>query len=218
MALRFQYHPKRNPREVLSRLLACTLVAQALSWTATAQTMEQNIDRPGQSYATMVPDPADPSVCSRRCDEDERCQAWTFVRPPRAGAPARCWLKEQVPLAKPDRCCISGLKPAKATSANAPPVGANAPPGPAPNKTAPEVRTRIGIDNKGSVRNGPTTASAFALKQTARLLSLTTYHWNFGRGDPPGRIALRFADGRILGPWQASGLTGSNGVANATGA
>ena len=46
------------------------------------------------------------------------------------------------------------------------------------------------------------------------MISISTYHWNDGRGARPGTIALTGADGTELGPWAATGSSGS-GVSNA---
>lgn len=36
---------------------------------------------------------SDPSSCAQRCDQNRRCQGWTYQRPSRPGAAAHCWLK-----------------------------------------------------------------------------------------------------------------------------
>ena len=45
--------------------------------------------------------------CQRACASEARCRAWTYVRPGIQGPAARCWLKDGVPAASPDSCCVS---------------------------------------------------------------------------------------------------------------
>ena len=71
------------------------------------------------------------------------------------------------------------------------------------------------IDNKGSVRNGPTKPVAIELPAPIIVQSIQTYHWNNGRGQRPGTIAIRSAAGATYGPWRAIGKPGQGGVRNA---
>jgi hypothetical protein len=48
--------------------------------------------------------------CQSICAVDARCKAWTWVKPGIQGPAARCWLKNQVPAARADACCTSGIK------------------------------------------------------------------------------------------------------------
>jgi PAN domain len=54
---------------------------------------------------------ADPNgrTCQLACEKEERCRAWTYVRPGYVGNSAACYLKDRitVPVRKP--CCISGV-------------------------------------------------------------------------------------------------------------
>jgi hypothetical protein len=68
--------------------------------------------------------------------------------------------------------------------------------------------------NTGGVANGPTSPTVFVLQSAAQVTELVTYHWNNGRGSPPGTIALRSANGQIYGPYQAHGVSGQNGAAD----
>ena len=72
--------------------------------------IEFSIDRVGGDYRyfDMPPDPSG-VACKTACDDDDKCRAWTYVRPGYISAGARCYLKEKVtrPRAKP--CCISGV-------------------------------------------------------------------------------------------------------------
>lgn len=69
--------------------------------------------------------------------------------------------------------------------------------------------------NVYTVANGPTNWTEVAIDRPFRLLRLTTYHWNDGRGATPGTIVLVGLDGRIYGPWPARGAPGQGGVPNA---
>jgi hypothetical protein len=44
---------------------------------------------------------------------------------------------------------------------------------------------------------------------------ITTYHWNDAQGAAPGTIGLKDANGKLYGPWPASGTPGQGGVPNA---
>jgi hypothetical protein len=70
-------------------------------------------------------------------------------------------------------------------------------------------------NNSGGVSSGPTQPTRFTLNTAARISSLLTYHWNDGRGQPPGSISLVHQDGTRYGPWTASGTPGSGNVPNA---
>lgn len=71
---------------------------------------EFGVDRFGGDYRHFDV-PADPSGkrCQATCEAEERCRAWTYVRPGYIGSSAVCYLKTRItrPLRKP--CCISGV-------------------------------------------------------------------------------------------------------------
>ncbi|MEA2239084.1 MAG: hypothetical protein QOC81_3808 [Thermoanaerobaculia bacterium] len=49
------------------------------------------------------------SQCKAACLREAQCQAWTWVLPDRGQGPnGNCWLKNEVPPAVPNACCISG--------------------------------------------------------------------------------------------------------------
>lgn len=75
-------------------------------------TVEQDTDRPGANIRVFDLDTPDPQRCAEACQENAQCRAYTFVRPRVQGPKARCWLKSEVPSAKPSPCCISGVKQA----------------------------------------------------------------------------------------------------------
>jgi hypothetical protein len=59
---------------------------------------------------------ANAASCIRACYEDARCAAWTYVKPGIQAPGAQCWLKNTVPQAVSDDCCVSGKAPAVDTS------------------------------------------------------------------------------------------------------
>jgi hypothetical protein len=83
--------------------------------------------------------------------------------------------------------------------------------------TAPagQVHTVFSIASIQGVFNDPTAPSVFTLTQTTHISSITDYHWNDGQGATPGTIGLRSADGKLYGPWPATGSNGQGGVPNA---
>lgn len=68
--------------------------------------------------------------------------------------------------------------------------------------------------NGYAVGNGPRAASVFALRAPAQVTQLITYHWNGGRGAPPGTLALRAANGRTYGPFRVHATSGQNNAPN----
>ena len=96
------------------------VATQALAGT----TIEPNTDRGGSDYADHnLPSP-DPALCRKACDQDPKCKAYTYVKPGVQGRLARCYLKDPAPAAKPNNCCVSGVKTAtpalQATPSNQP--------------------------------------------------------------------------------------------------
>jgi hypothetical protein len=79
---------------------------------------------------------------------------------------------------------------------------------------APEV-TIFTNGNAGGVDNGPTRPTTFTLTMPVQLESLMTYHWNSGRGQPAGTVALEHEDGTRNGPWGVVGEPGQGGVPSA---
>jgi hypothetical protein len=71
-----------------------------------------NVNLPGRDYTTFVPPYADSTPCWAACADDERCRAYTWVKPNffGQGPTGRCYLKDSVPASVADNCCKSGLK------------------------------------------------------------------------------------------------------------
>jgi len=72
--------------------------------------IEYSIDRTGGDYRNIevAPD-ASGAACKAACDGENRCRAWTYVRPGYIGASARCYLKSKIPGPRRKPCCISGV-------------------------------------------------------------------------------------------------------------
>lgn len=73
--------------------------------------LKTNLDMPGFDYRNFQLPRAAPRLCQEACLSDERCKAWTYVRPERFGsARATCWLKSRVPDEHANPCCVSGVR------------------------------------------------------------------------------------------------------------
>ncbi len=72
--------------------------------------IEFSIDRYGGDYRNMEV-AADPTgaVCETACKGEDRCRAWTYVRPGYLGTSARCFLKEKLTKPRHKPCCVSGV-------------------------------------------------------------------------------------------------------------
>ncbi|MGJ5817664.1 PAN domain-containing protein [Paludibaculum fermentans] len=84
-------------------------VSMAQSRKGTAR-WRNNVNLPGGDYLSIDMDTADPSGCRAACEKDGRCKAWTFVKPEQPGGRGYCWLKDSVPEATREECCVSALK------------------------------------------------------------------------------------------------------------
>ncbi|MEH2334481.1 PAN domain-containing protein [Nostoc sp.] len=72
-------------------------------------TAEFGRNRGGSDY-TGFPTSASASDCQQFCINDNRCNAYTYVRPGVQGASANCYLKSVAPASTPNSCCVSGVK------------------------------------------------------------------------------------------------------------
>lgn len=71
---------------------------------------EFGMDRYGGDYRhfELTPSPSG-DACSKACEGEPRCRAWTYVRPGYGVASARCYLKARVTPPRRRPCCISGV-------------------------------------------------------------------------------------------------------------
>jgi hypothetical protein len=72
--------------------------------------VEFGIDRIGGDYRIfeLAPDPS-ASGCAHACQSENKCRAWTYLRPGYAGPAARCYLKDRIKPPHRSPCCISGV-------------------------------------------------------------------------------------------------------------
>jgi hypothetical protein len=70
---------------------------------------EYDTNRSGSDYRTFETQ-ADPTICRNECAKDPTCRAYTYVKPGVQGPNAKCWLKNTVPGASVNNCCVSGVK------------------------------------------------------------------------------------------------------------
>ncbi len=72
--------------------------------------IEYSIDRLGGDYRNLdvTPDPAG-APCKAACEAENKCRAWTYVRPGYIGPTARCYLKDKIARPRLKPCCISGV-------------------------------------------------------------------------------------------------------------
>jgi len=71
---------------------------------------EFSIDRVGGDYRYFgtTPDPSG-AACKAACEAENKCRAWTYVRPGYITPFARCYLKDKLTRPRPKPCCISGV-------------------------------------------------------------------------------------------------------------
>jgi hypothetical protein len=74
------------------------------------QGLEMGTNRPGYDFSNFDLPQANPELCRDACMRDGMCRAFTYVNPGVQGPYARCWLKNNLPRATPDGCCVSGVK------------------------------------------------------------------------------------------------------------
>ena len=71
---------------------------------------EFGIDRVGGDYRNFETSPQpNGEACASACSGDNRCRAWTYVRPGYIGTSARCFLKSRVTPPRRKPCCVSGV-------------------------------------------------------------------------------------------------------------
>ncbi len=75
-----------------------------------SDTVEFSMDRTGGDYRNLEvgTDPAG-ATCEAACKSEDRCRAWTYVRPGYLGTSARCFLKERITRPRHKPCCVSGV-------------------------------------------------------------------------------------------------------------
>jgi len=73
-------------------------------------TIEFDTDRPGNDYVSRpLGDGDDQRACEALCRADGNCRAFTFVKGGVQGPHPVCYLKNAIPPAKHDACCVTGV-------------------------------------------------------------------------------------------------------------
>jgi len=85
-------------------------MADARPTPRASPTFDFDTDRPGSDYNSFELSAADPALCATQCAKDERCRAWTYLKPGVQGPSARCWLKDSVPAAIVANFAVSGVR------------------------------------------------------------------------------------------------------------
>jgi hypothetical protein len=104
------------PGKWLGGVLILFIALTAISAGAQTQSREESTDRPGRDYKNFdlnLPSPGTfggpEDVCRETCQRDGQCKSWTFVKPGFQGPNPRCWLKNAIPSARANNCCVSGV-------------------------------------------------------------------------------------------------------------
>lgn len=72
--------------------------------------IEFSMDRTGGDYKSIdVKSDPNGAVCAQACEAEQKCRAWTYVRPGYLGPSARCFLKERITRPRHKPCCVSGV-------------------------------------------------------------------------------------------------------------
>jgi hypothetical protein len=72
--------------------------------------IESSVDRTGGDYRQFdVSKSPSAEACKQACEGENRCRAWTYVRPGYLGANARCYLKDKIKPPRRKPCCMSGV-------------------------------------------------------------------------------------------------------------
>jgi hypothetical protein len=84
---------------------ATGIVLALIAWSGAASAAEQGQVRLGDDYARFYIGGADWHPCEAECTSDASCKAWTYIT-----AQGQCRLKSSVVPARPNPCCVSGVK------------------------------------------------------------------------------------------------------------
>jgi len=98
---------------ILKRFIALSLmlVSPLMIGSVSAEmSIENNKILLGQDYSVFPNDTGSPALCRKKCANDRRCQAWTYVRPYQADGVGECRLKRDIATGFKNGCCISGVK------------------------------------------------------------------------------------------------------------
>ena len=72
--------------------------------------VETSIDRPGGDYKSFEVKSGDgDDICKAACTADNKCRAWTYVRPGYVGKEAHCFLKKEIKPPRRKAGFVSGV-------------------------------------------------------------------------------------------------------------
>jgi PAN domain-containing protein len=86
----------------------CCDSGSAANFDASLFRAENNTNRPASDYRSFGT--ASWQTCQNTCGQEQRCSAWTWVRPGVQGPGGNCWLKTGAPRPVADNNCISGVR------------------------------------------------------------------------------------------------------------
>jgi len=92
---------------------AATSSAAAATASAASDKPRFDTNFPGSDYRHFALDAGQWAQCQGTCKAETECLAWTFVQPGVQGPRAQCWLKNKIPPAAANTCCISGIERAE---------------------------------------------------------------------------------------------------------
>lgn len=178
-------------------------------FTPQTTAMEYNIDRKGLDYRSFELNQPDAKLCQSTCNGDNRCKAWTYVKPGIQSNKAMCWLKDRVPQAHSNSCCTSGVKGAQSTQYKTSGYDSINVSGNwksdwgdmtfKQKQAASDVSGTYGFNAgriygtmRGNTLTGYWTQSSSSRKCTTRMYG--SYHW--------GRISFTFTDNQFKGMYQ----------------
>lgn len=72
--------------------------------------VEFSVDRSGGDYRDLEVEKSPlGATCAAACEADDRCRAWTYLRPGYLGSQPRCFLKDRLTPPRRKPCCVSGV-------------------------------------------------------------------------------------------------------------
>jgi hypothetical protein len=87
---------------------ACCDSGSAANILSTQLRAENHTNRPASDFRSFST--ASYRTCQDACAQEDRCSAWTWVKPGVQGPSGNCWLKSGAPRPVADQNCISGVK------------------------------------------------------------------------------------------------------------
>ena len=98
----------KRPAQLLAISLLLFLASSGICGAQPLNT-EPNTDRMGNDYR-RTEGVRTPDECRIQCENDAKCQAYTWVKPGLQGPTAVCYLKDPAPGPAPSSCCVSGAR------------------------------------------------------------------------------------------------------------